>query len=258
MHQGWPKLASHLWMKDQEDGVVAVSYAPCTVRTTVGRQGVSAEIAVTGEYPFKDRIQIHLSLERAESFRISLRIPAWCDHPVITLNGREMPIQAESGYAEIVQTWQSGDLLELYLPMEVKTESRSMYATSITRGPLVYVLPVKENWQMIRQREMFHDWELYPASPWKYGLMADTSFEVLEREVVRQPFLAADAPVRVKVKGQLIRDWKMEGNNAGNPPLHPNTDGQPVTELELVPYGSAKLRIGEFPLIGDRTRIAKN
>lgn len=257
MHQGWPKLASHLWMKDQEDGLVAVSYAPCTVRTTVGRQGVSAEVAVTGEYPFKDRVQIHLSLERAESFPISLRIPAWCEHPVITLNGRELPIQAESGYAKIEQTWQSGDLLELHLPMEVKTESRSMYATSITRGPLVYVLPVKENWQMIRQREMFHDWELYPASPWKYGLMADTSFEVLEREVVRQPFLAADAPVRVKVKGQLIRDWKMEGNNAANPPLHPNTDGQPVTELELVPYGSAKLRIGEFPLIGERKRAAK-
>ncbi|VTR26858.1 Uncharacterized protein conserved in bacteria [Actinobacillus pleuropneumoniae] len=257
MHQGWPKLASHLWMKDQEDGLVAVSYAPCTVRTTVGRQGVSAEVAVTGEYPFKDRVQIHLSLERAESFPISLRIPAWCEHPVITLNGRELPIQAESGYAKIAQTWQSGDLLELHLPMEVKAESRSMYATSITRGPLVYVLSVKENWQMIRQREMFHDWEIYPASPWKYGLMADTSFEVLEREVVRQPFLAADAPVRVKVKGQLIRDWKMEGNNAGNPPLHPNTDGQPVTELELVPYGSAKLRIGEFPLIGERKRAAK-
>jgi hypothetical protein len=121
----------------------------------------------------------------------------------------------------------------------------------------VYVLPVKENWQMIRQRDMFHDWEIYPASPWKYGLVADTSFEVLEQDMVRQPFLAEDAPVRVKVKGQLIRDWKMEGNNAGNPPLHPNTDGQPITELELVPYGSAKLRIGEFPLIGERKRAAK-
>ena len=62
--------------------------------------------------------------------------------------------------------------------------------------------------------DMFHDWEIYPASPWKYGLVADTSFEVLEQDMVRQPFLAKDAPVRVKVKGQLIRDWKMEGNNA--------------------------------------------
>ena len=71
MHQGWPKLTSHLWMKDREDGLVAVSYAPCTVRTTVGLQGVPAVVEVTGEYPFKDRVQIHLSLEYEASFPLS-------------------------------------------------------------------------------------------------------------------------------------------------------------------------------------------
>ncbi|MBK1678608.1 hypothetical protein CKO38_18530, partial [Rhodospirillum rubrum] len=251
--QGWPKLTSHLWMKDREEGLAAVSYAPCTVRTTVG-QGVAAAVEVSGEYPFKDRVQIKLSLERPESFPLSLRIPAWCDHPVITLNGHELEFQVTSGYARLVQNWQSGDRLDIHLPMEVRTSSRSMYAASIERGPLVYVLPVKENWQMIQQRDMFHDWEVYPASPWKYGLIADTSFEVLEQDMARQPFLASESPVRVKAQGQLIRDWKMEGNNAGTPPLHPNTDGQPITELELVPYGSARLRIGEFPLIGKRKK----
>lgn len=182
MHQGWPKLTSHLWMKDREEGLAAVSYAPCTVRTTVG-QGVAAAVEVSGEYPFKDRVQIKLSLERPESFPLSLRIPAWCDHPVITLNGHELEFQVTSGYARLVQNWQSGDRLDIHLPMEVRTSSRSMYAASIERGPLVYVLPVKENWQMIQQRDMFHDWEVYPASPWKYGLIADTSFEVLEQDM---------------------------------------------------------------------------
>ncbi|MCD8731428.1 glycoside hydrolase family 127 protein, partial [Klebsiella pneumoniae] len=154
------------------------------VRTTVGRHDVPAEIEVTCEYPFKDRIRIHLSLERPESFPLSLRIPAWCDDPVITLNGRELPFQVESGYAKIVQHWQDGDQLDIHLPMEVRMVSRNMYANSIERGPLVYVLPVQENWQMIRQRDMFHDWEIYPASPWKYGLVADTSFEVVEQDRV--------------------------------------------------------------------------
>ncbi|MGV2806268.1 hypothetical protein GNF85_22225, partial [Clostridium perfringens] len=117
MHQGWPKLTSHLWMKDQEDGLVAVSYAPCTVRTTAGRQGVPAVVEVTGEYPFKDRVQIKLSLESAVSFPLSLRIPAWGDDPRITLNGRVLPFQVESGYARIVQNWQNGDRLDIHLPM---------------------------------------------------------------------------------------------------------------------------------------------
>ena len=35
MHQGWPKLASSLWMRTPEGGLAAVAYAPCTVETTV-------------------------------------------------------------------------------------------------------------------------------------------------------------------------------------------------------------------------------
>ncbi len=31
-HQGWPKFASHLWMKSRDGGLSAVAYAPCTVR----------------------------------------------------------------------------------------------------------------------------------------------------------------------------------------------------------------------------------
>jgi hypothetical protein len=46
----------------------------------------------------------------------------------------------------------------------------------------------------------------------------------------------------------------MEGNSAGTPPIFPKVDNQPEVELTLVPYGSARLRIGEFPLIGQRPR----
>uniref|UniRef100_A0A4Y8PQ79 Uncharacterized protein n=2 Tax=Paenibacillus athensensis TaxID=1967502 RepID=A0A4Y8PQ79_9BACL len=99
---------------------------------------------------------------------------------------------------------------------------------------------------------MFHDWELYPTTSWKYGLLADTTFEVGESPLPRQPFEAAYALVRLKASGQLIRDWRMEGNNAGTPPMHPRTEGQSAKELELLPYGSARLRIGEFPVIGKR------
>jgi|GEM_PF-3862779 len=41
----------------------------------------------------------------------------------------------------------------------------------------------------------------------------------------------------------------MEGNNADAPPLNPDVEDQTIQELELVPYGSAKLRIAEFAFI---------
>lgn len=257
MHQGWPKLTSHLWMNDRNGGLAAVSYAPCTVKTKVG-SGASAKIEVSGEYPFRDRILMALTLDRSDRFAISLRIPAWCQNPRITLNGEAVELPIEAGYARLEREWMNGDQLELHLPMVVQTTSRHLHAISVERGPLVFALPIQENWQMIKERAMFHDWEVYPASAWKYGLLAETEYEVSEYEVPAQPFSAASSPVKLKVGGQLVRDWKMEGNNAGTAPIFPNTEGQPVTELELVPYGSAKLRIGEFPLIGARKSSKQN
>ncbi len=234
MHQGWPKLASHLWMSDGKGGLAAVSYAPCTVRTKVG-SGAAAELQVGGEYPFRDEVNISVSLNRQERFAISLRIPEWCAAPSLLVNGETTALEAADGYAKIEREWNNGDAILLNLPMEVRTNSHNLFAVSVERGPLVYALPVKENWQLLKQRDKFHDWEIYPASPWKYGLLSDTAFEPVVAEVPYQPFDAVHAPVRLKAAGKLVRDWRMEGNNAGTPPLNPNTEGQPVTELELVP-----------------------
>ncbi|MDQ8737656.1 beta-L-arabinofuranosidase domain-containing protein [Paenibacillus sp. LHD-38] len=259
MHQGWPKLVSHLWMTDASGGLAAVSYAPCHVKTYVAG-GEAIEVRVSGEYPFRDSVAIELSLDRAATFGISLRVPEWCAEPSLLVNGERVVLEPVKGYAKIEREWNSGDKLLLQLPMEVRTVSRNLYAISVERGPLVYALSIAENWQLLRERERFHDWEVYPASAWKYGLLADTDFEVTvsSEAIPYQPFEASAAPVRLKARGKLVSDWRMEGNNAGTPPLNPNTEGQPTKELELVPYGSAKLRIGEFPLLGQRKPVARH
>lgn len=251
MHQGWPKLAAHLWMADKQGGLAAVSYAPCEVSAVVG-DGAHAQWRVSGNYPFRDTVVMDLTLDRDASFSLSLRIPAWCEAPQVEVNGKPVAITPVDGYAKVVRRWRSGDQLTLRLPMEARTRSRNLQAISVERGPLVYVLPIQENWQLLAEREKFHDWEVYPGSPWKYGLLSDNDYEAVEFDVPYQPFDAKQAPVRLKAKGQLVRNWAMEGNNAGTPPHVPDVSGQLVRELELVPYGSAKLRIGEFPLIGKR------
>ncbi|MBM3292421.1 hypothetical protein FJY84_07050 [Candidatus Bathyarchaeota archaeon] len=251
MHQGWPKLCSHLWMSDKEGGLVAVSYAPCTISTQVGT-GTKAILKVSGEYPFREDVIMNLSMKDSELFTILFRIPAWCDTPVIAINGESMEFEITDGFAKIERKWYSGDSIQLHLPMKPLLKPRNMYAVGIERGPIVYVLPIKENWQQVAKRDKFHDWEIYPASPWKYGILSDTKFEVSTLKVPYQPFEAVNAPVRIKVKGKFIREWMMENNSAGSPPMFPCTEGQKTTDLELVPYGSARLRIGEFPLIDKR------
>jgi len=253
MHQGWPKLASHLWMR-ADDGLAAVSYAPCQIKTVVGAEAALAELTVSGDYPFRELVSIALKLAAPTRFALHLRIPAWCGQPSLTVNGEVVALQPVNGYALIDRLWAEEESLVLHLPMAVHTQSRNLYAVSVERGPLVYVLPIKENWQQLVARDKFHDWEVYPASPWKYGLLAENSYPVEQFEVPYQPFAADQAPVRLRAVGKLVLEWKMEGNNAGTPPIFPKVEGQPEVELTLVPYGSARLRIGEFPLIGKRPR----
>ncbi|GIP27821.1 hypothetical protein J23TS9_29510 [Paenibacillus sp. J23TS9] len=248
MHQGWPKLVSHLWMGDGSGGLAVVSYAPCRVKTKVG-QGVNAELTVSGDYPFRDTVRIEMKLSRPETFAIRLRIPEWCASPTLTVNGNVLEVNVVNGYTTILREWKSGEQIQLCLPMEVRTLSRGSYAVSIERGPLLYVLPIGESWQLHVKRELFHDWEIYPTTPWKYGLQAGGDFEVVLSDIPTQPFKSADTPIRLKTRGRLVQNWRMAGNNADAPPLNPAVDGSPLQSLELVPYGSAKLRIGEFPLL---------
>lgn len=249
MHQGWPKLASHAWMAAPGGGLAAISYVPCRLSAVVG-SGAKARLEVAGEYPFRETIEIRIALDRAEeAFAIDWRIPAWCDQPSLRVNGQEVELRRAQGFARVERTWKDGDTLRLSLPMEIKRSVRGSQAVSVERGPLVYALPIAENWQLLKRRSKFHDWEVYPAAPWKYGLLTAADMRANESPVPYQPFDASQSPVKIAAKGQLVRNWRMAGNNADAPPLVPDTEGQPIVLLELVPYGGAKLRIGEFPAI---------
>jgi len=248
MHQGWPKLASHAWMAASGGGVAAVSYVPCSVKAAVG-SGANVQLEVDTAYPFRETVEILVKLDRSEAFTLHLRIPAWCGRPSLQVNGEKIELTSVNGYATVERTWQDGDVLLLTLPMDIKRSVRGSYAVSVERGPLVYALPIGENWQLLKQRARFHDWEVYPATAWKYGLLENGEFRAVEAPIPQQPFDARHSPVKIIAQGQLVRNWRMVGNSADAPPLVPDTEGQPDVELELVPYGGAKLRIGEFPSI---------
>ncbi len=251
MHQGWPKFTASLWMATVDRGLAAVAYAPSEV-TTVVTDGVPVAISEETGYPFRETIQFRISTSRAVDFPIVLRIPAWAVTPTISVNGGAGKPAKPGTFETVRQPWKSGDTIELRLPMKPEVEAGFHDGVSISRGPLVLVLPIGESWRELKKTGPSSDWEIYPTSPWNYALATsgDTSaWTVKELPITEQPFRPDAPPVSINVKGRRLTDWQVANNSAGPLPASPVVSKQPEETLRLIPYGAAKLRISVFPTL---------
>ena len=275
MHQGWPKFVENMWMATNDNGLIAVTYGPSIVKARVGK-GHEVTIKEETDYPFSGLITFTISLEKGIKFPIELRIPGWADSVQVSHKNKTAAFKGKS-FIRLNERWNNGDQITIELPMNLRFERRYNNSVSLLRGPLYFSLRMKKESKSVKiNYDNFGykgsvDWEIQPKSPWNYGLMIDMrnpmrGFSLRENNPGKLPFAdkgdmiwsqedgkyienQTEAPLVLKTRGIRVPSWIIKDNSADVPPMSPVVpEGDPEI-IELVPYGSARLRITEFPVM---------
>jgi len=137
-------------------------------QTTFRVEETPVTLTQATNYPWSGAVQLTVDPAQAQHFALGVRIPGWAqgepvpsdlysylDTPAgelrLTVNGAQIPLLIQDGYAWIERVWVPGDVVDLLLPMSVRrveshaavTENRGKVA--IERGPLVYCLEGIDN-----------------------------------------------------------------------------------------------------------------
>ncbi len=277
--QGWPYFCESLWAATPDGGACAALYAPCEATIRVGEgEGTLVAIVQETRYPFEETIDLTLQPQRAVTFPLYLRVPAWCTEASAQVNGETLRISGAAGrFIRLEREWSDGDRVRLRFPMQVRLTrwERNHDSLSIDYGPLTFSLHIKETYRQVDSTTTaldgakwqtnldVNDWpsyEILPGSAWNYGLVLDEQAAVESFAVRRRawpiddfPFTPAAAPITIAARGRRIPHWKLDQHGLCAPLQHsPVRSSEPVEKLQLIPMGAARLRITAFPVIGAR------
>ena len=260
-------------MATPDNGLVAMLYNSCEVTAKVG-DGSMVSVKEQTHYPFEEKVSIAVSAS-GNQFPLYFRIPAWCNHAQVLINGKLLQADARAGtYLRIERKWNKKDVVELLLPMQVQVKhwEQNQNSVSMYYGPLSFSLKIKEDyrkvdskasaigdskWQQGVDTAAWPSFEIYPASKWNYGLVLTGSRENALFTVIKKPwpkdgfpFTLEGVPMEIKITGKEIPSWKTDQYGlCGLLPKSPVKVNTPIEKLTLIPMGAARLRISSFPII---------
>ena len=173
----------------------------------LGRENV--KLVQKTDYPWHENVKIEVKPDSPRRFRLAVRIPGWCRNPKLKLNGRSVALAKllNKGYAVIDRTWQTGDRVELLLPMPVERVytpvdvRMDVGRVALQRGPVVYCLEEVDNGKRLNAIELPRDATLKV----KAGSIGDVAAPLIHARGERlegydNAGLSTKAPVAKKTK----------------------------------------------------------
>ena len=119
--------------------------------TTVALAGVKVAVRETSAYPWSGEVRIELDPAAPAAFDLKLRIPGWAKGATAAVNGEQLALVPDTGYATIHRLWRKGDAITLDLGMVAErlyahpNVGMDVGRTALRRGPLIYCVEEADN-----------------------------------------------------------------------------------------------------------------
>ncbi len=239
-NQGWPKFTLSAFMH-KGDTIINSVMLP----SVLNDNGVTIKLETN--YPFNNKMHYYIDAEKDFSFVI--RIPSFAKS--LKVNGenadvKDLEFAINAGKTDIE--------IEFNAKPYLKERPNNLYALQM--GSLLFSVPIKYEKQMreyvkkgVERKFPYCDYQFAPTSPWNYGF-ADKAFSVEFNGISDVPFSQNNPPITIKAKMQQI-NWGLKFPYRSIARKTPKSR-VPITEVqetELCPYGCARLRMTEMPLL---------
>jgi DUF1680 family protein len=148
-----------------EGGVQIHLYGAGTLRHRV--RGADVEVRTRTTYPWDGRIELAVTATAPEPWTLSLRIPGWCDHFTVEVDGDAVAADPTDGYLPLTRSWARPTTVVLNLPMPARLVAphprvdASRGCAALMRGPLVYCLEQTD----LPAATVLEDVRLDPSAP---------------------------------------------------------------------------------------------
>jgi DUF1680 family protein len=115
-------------------------YVNLFIPSTLNWKEKGLTIIQTTRFPEQDRTQLQLTSSKPVNVTLNVRHPSWCQAVTITVNGRKWVTSRQPGrFVAVNRVWHTGDIVEVQLPMTLRTEPLpgNQNVVAILYGPIV-------------------------------------------------------------------------------------------------------------------------
>ncbi|KAJ7728415.1 hypothetical protein DFH07DRAFT_782203 [Mycena maculata] len=284
---GYPKFWAHSFFAEPSaNAVVHAFLGPFSFTSTLANAN-DVQITVDTLYPFGTTLTYTISA--AKPFAFKIRVLTFAQKSTASTiavnNAKATPLSPDAFSLHTVNVGAGKTTLHVNLNAPLEVEVRSSGAVAITRGTLNYALEIPYNDTVTLGLRLLtiqsfagahkpsptlkdfsptlppsitpydnhtHDNTLLPTSQWNIAI-DPTTLQVLDKSATVDsiPYYAwapGSSPVTMTATGCAI-EWGLTNSTASPPPTGPNACLGEHFEVKLVPFGAAKLRLGEIPVM---------